>query len=66
MHGANNPPASYWAAQWEIWSWTRRDVTWTLKQITGQVFQPAEGEHPSDCKKALDYVKEHKRELGLK
>ena len=62
----NNPPAGFWAAMWEQWSWTRRDVTWTLKQITGQVFRPAEGEHPSDSKKALDYIKQHKRELGLR
>ncbi|MDA1265288.1 MAG: HEAT repeat domain-containing protein [Planctomycetota bacterium] len=62
----NNPSGDYWAAQWEVWSWTRRDVTWTLKQITGQVFQPAEGEHAGDTKKALDYIKQNKRELGLR
>jgi hypothetical protein len=62
----SNPPAEYWAAIWEQWNWTRRDVTWSLKQITGQVFRPAEGEHPSDLRKALEYVKANKRELGLK
>ena len=63
---ASNPPASYWAAQWETWNWTRRDVTWALKEITGQVFKPAEGEHKSDSKKALRYVKDNARKLGLK
>ncbi len=62
----NNPPAGYWASLWEQWSWTRRDVTWSLKQITGQTFRPEQGEHPSDSQKALAYIKEHKRELGLK
>jgi hypothetical protein len=66
VNSASNPPAGYWAARWEVWSWTRREVTWTLKQITGQVFRPAEGEHKSDTKKALEYIKANKRQLGLK
>lgn len=61
-----NPPASYWEERWKAWNAIRRDVSWALKEITGQVFQPAEGQHPSDEKKALDYVEEHKDELGLK
>ena len=44
----------------------RRDVSWSLKQITGQVFEPAGGEHSGDTQKALDYIEKHKRELGLK
>lgn len=63
---ASNPPASYWAAQWETWNWTRRDVTWALKEITGQVFRPADGDNPSDCEKALAYLEEHREELGLR
>lgn len=66
VNSAQNPPAGYWAAKWEVWSWTRRDVTWSLKQITGQTFRPEEGEHEGDSKKALDYIREHKRELGLR
>ena len=66
INDASNPPAAFWASMWEQWNWTRRDVTWSLKQITGQVFQPAEGDHPSDAHKALEYVKAHKKELGLK
>lgn len=66
VDAASNPPASYWAAKWEVWSWTRREVTWTLKEITGQVFRPAEGEHPSDTRKALKYIKANKRKLGLR
>jgi hypothetical protein len=61
-----NPPASFWAARWKAWSVTRREVTWALKEITGQVFRPQEGDHPGDTKKALDYIKEHAKELGLK
>ena len=60
-----NPPASYWEALWETWNWMRRDVTWSLQQITGEVFRPAEGEHPSDREKALEYVRSHKERLGL-
>jgi len=62
----NNPPAGFWAVQWETWSWVRRDVSWSLQQITGQVFRPSEGEHPSDAQKAAEYVKAHKGELGLR
>lgn len=65
VDSALNPPAEYWKALWETWNWTRRDVTWALKEITGQVFRPAEGDHPSDSKKALDYVEAHREELGL-
>jgi len=66
VSSASNPPAGYWAAKWDVWSWTRRDVTWALKEITGQTFRPAEGEHDGDTKKALDYIKQNKRKLGLK
>jgi len=62
----NNPPAAYWETRWKAWQAVRRDITWTLKRITGQVFRPQEGEHPGDAKKALEYVEEHARELGLR
>ena len=61
----DNPPAGFWAGAWETWSWTRRDVTWSLKQITGQVFRPAEGDHPSDYQAAIAYIEEHRERLGL-
>lgn len=60
-----NPPASYWAARWEQWNYFRRDVTWSLRQITGQTFRPAEGKKSGDSVKALKYVREHAKELGL-
>lgn len=63
---ASNPPADYWAAQWEIWNWTRRDVTWALQQITGEVFRPADGDHGSDSKKALDFIDANRKKLGLR
>jgi len=66
VDSATNPPAEFWASAWETWSWTRRDVTWALKQITGQVFRPAEGEHESDYLAAIAYIEEHREELGLK
>lgn len=66
VHAASNPPAAYWEARWKTWNAIRRDVSWSLKQITGQVFRPTEGKHPSDKKKALEYVKRHAKELGLK
>ncbi|MCP3920619.1 MAG: hypothetical protein GY711_34265 [bacterium] len=62
----SNPPGSYWASRWEKWSKIRRDVAWSLKELTGQVFRPAEGEHPGDSAKALSYIKDNKRKLGLK
>ena len=66
VNSASNPPAAYWELRWKIWNAIRRDVSWSLQQITGQVFKPSEGEHPSDERKALEYIKEHKKELGLK
>jgi hypothetical protein len=61
----SNPPESYWASEWKNWSAIRRDVSWALQEITGQVWRPTEGEHPGDSRLALEYVKEHKKELGL-
>ena len=66
VNSAANPPAGYWEQRWKTWNAIRRDVSWALKEITGQVFRPAEGEHPSDTRKALDYVKEHAKELGIR
>lgn len=66
VDAASNPPAGYWEQRWKIWNAIRRDVSWSLQEITGQVFKPSEGEHPSDERKALEYVKEHAKELGLK
>ena len=63
---AANPPASYWEERWKAWQHVRRDVSWALREITGQTFQPAEGGGEGDSKRALDYVKERRRELGLK
>lgn len=63
---AANPPASYWEERWKKWQHVRRDVSWALREITGQTFQPAEGGREGDSKRALDYVKENRRELGLK
>ena len=62
----SNPPASYWAARWETWSHTRRDVTWALKEITGETFNPAEGGKPSDSARATKFVKDNAKRLGLK
>ena len=42
------------------------DIIWALKEITGQVWRPTEGDHPGDSAVALKYVKENKRKLGLK
>jgi len=66
VNSPTNPPAAFWEKRWKIWNATRRDVSWALLRITGQVFQPTEGEHPGDTQKALDYVKEHAKELGLR
>lgn len=66
VDAAFNPPASYWEERWRKWQYVRRDVSWSLREITGQTFQPAESEGPGDSRRALEYVKEHQRELGLK
>lgn len=63
---AANPPASYWEERWKKWQRVRRDVSWALHEITGQTFQPAEGERAGDSERALEYVKEKRRELGLR
>jgi len=66
VNGGTNPPAGYWEQRWKTWNAIRRDVSWALKEITGQVFRPAEGDHPSDSRKALEYIKEHAKELGIR
>jgi len=66
VDGASNPPAAYWEQRWKTWNAIRRDVSWALKEITGQVFRPSEGDHPSDSRKALEYVKKHAKELGIR
>lgn len=63
---AANPPASYWAARWESWLHIRRDVAWSLKEITGVEFKPGEGDTPGDGQRALEYVKKNAKRLGLK
>jgi hypothetical protein len=66
VDSAANPPADYWERRWKMWMAVRRDVSWALKEITGQVFAPAEGEHKGDAPKARDWVKANARELGLR
>lgn len=63
---ASNPPASYWEERWATWLATRRDVVWTLREITGKTWNPSEGDHASDSKRALEYVKENAKRLGIK
>ncbi len=63
---ATNPPASYWEERWKQWNWIRRDVAWALKEITGEAFQPADGDHPGESKKALAWVRDNAKKLGLK
>jgi hypothetical protein len=66
VNSPSNPPASYWKRRWEQWNEIRLDVAWALEQITGQKWQPALGEKDGDGKRALAWVKEHEKELGLK
>jgi hypothetical protein len=61
----NNPPAEYWEKRWKIWQLLRRDVTWTLQQVTGQAFLAQEGDRPADTERALQWIEEHRQELGL-
>ncbi len=66
VDGASNPPASYWEARWTTWLATRRDVVWALKEITGQTWSPSDGDHESDAARALKYVKENAKRLGIR
>jgi hypothetical protein len=66
VNAASNPPAGYWAARWESWIYIRRDVAWSLKEITGVDFKPGEGDKPGDGQRALEYVKKNAKRLGLK
>lgn len=50
----------------EKWMRIGRDVSWALEQITGQFWEPAVGDEPGDRDAALEYVEEHKKELGLR
>ena len=65
-HAAETPPASYWEMRWGQWREYRQDVTWALREITGQEFQLAVNGHAGDTELALEYIREHKRELGLR
>ena len=62
----SNPPASYWVARWKTWSIVRRDVMWSLEQITGQKFYAEDSERAGDSAKALKYVRDHGKRLGIK
>jgi len=66
VDSAANPPAGYWEQRWKIWMAIRRDVSWSLKQITGRVFAPAEGEHKGDAAAAREWIEENAREIGLR
>ena len=66
VNSAQNPPAGYWASLHESWSWIRHDVEWALKQITGQEFKAANGPKDGESKRALRYIKDHEKELGLR
>ncbi|MEW6072853.1 MAG: hypothetical protein AB1726_09725 [Planctomycetota bacterium] len=66
VDAASNPPASYWQARWEAWNFVKRDVAWALKRITGQDFRPAEDPNPGDGAKALKYIEENAKRLGLR
>jgi len=65
VHDASNPPAEYWEKRWKTWQLLRRDVTWTLQQVTGQAFLAQEGDRPADTERALQWIEEHRKELGL-
>lgn len=61
----NNPPAEYWERRWKTWQLLRRDVTWSLQQITGQAFAAQEGESPGDSERALKWLEENRAAIGL-
>lgn len=62
----NNPPASYWEARWRVWQGVRRDLTWALRELTGETFLCAEGERAGEVERAVDYVKNNAERLGLR
>lgn len=66
VDSATNPPASYWEERWKAWNHWRRDLTWALRRITGETFQPAEGGLPSDRRKALDWLQTHGAARGIR
>lgn len=66
VDSATNPPASYWEERWKAWNHWRRDLTWALRRITGETFQPAEGGQPSDRKKALAWLEAHGPGRGIR
>jgi hypothetical protein len=62
----SNPPAAYWIARWKTWSAVRRDIMWAVKEITGQDFAAEDGDRPGDTAKALQYVRDHAKRLGIR
>jgi hypothetical protein len=58
VNDPNNPPASYWKARWDAWSYMRDDVVIALREITGQTFDTS--------KQARDWIKDHGRRIGIR
>lgn len=61
-----NRPASYWEDRWNKWGHIRPDISWALREITGQTFRTEEGTKPGDRDKALTWLREHGREHGIR
>ncbi|MFT4542460.1 MAG: hypothetical protein ACI835_004928 [Planctomycetota bacterium] len=66
VDGASNPPASYWESKWKMWSALRRDVSWALKEITGETFLPTEGDIKGDRDRALAWLKKSGAKHGIR
>ncbi len=61
----SNPPAEYWEERWKKWESVRAEVSQCLHVLTGQVFQyEAEG-RAGESERALTWLKENKKKLGL-
>jgi len=59
--------------RYKIWDASRKNLVWTLEQVTGQRWRADDSgddedddEGPSEAERALEFVKENARELGLK
>ncbi|MEZ5979115.1 MAG: hypothetical protein R3F34_12940 [Planctomycetota bacterium] len=62
----DNPPQAYWEKRHTSWMRYKRDVVWTLREITGQTWKAAHDDEGGQCEEAIVWIHEHAKDLDLK
>lgn len=61
----DNPPQAYWEKRHGAWMKYKRDVVWTLREITGQTWKPGHDDEGGQAVEAVDWLYRHKQDLGF-